>query len=134
MKLALKMLNTAPETGRAMIYYQTGIYYGDYKFENGELKLSDGNPWESTVLELHLFDANTEYRAVYSQMENGYMETVIQDASQKADVRIPEECFLLPEYSDQKIGIMNYLCFDEDDLLHLANYRIYTVKGGMEIA
>ena len=99
------------------------------------LTLEQDRELTSDILELHLFNDTTEYRAVLSQANliDGvphYIEAIVADDTQDYAEKIAEECFLLPEYRDEKLGVMNYMQFDESDLLHLVNYRLYEVKGG----
>lgn len=132
MILELQQIQAAPSHGTAMIYYRTGLYYGTYTKTDNEIILANNKQMMPDVLELHLFDQATEYRAVLSQAANltQYIESVISDESQLHDYKIAEECYLEDEYQDEKIGIMNYMQFDENDLLHLVNYRLYQVEGG----
>lgn len=133
--MKLEQICKAPEVGRAMIYFQTSLYYGAYKRIGEEILLDDNRLLPLDFLELHLFDSKTEYRAVLSKAHNltgisDYIEVVISDEMQDYDEKIKEECFLESEYIDEKIGVMNYMKFDENDLLHLVNYRLYQVEGG----
>ncbi|MGN0465822.1 MAG: hypothetical protein ACI4F9_05645 [Lachnospiraceae bacterium] len=141
MKLSLQRINEAPEKGKALIYFRTRLYYGSFskkekekgielmaKGEN-EILLLNGSQEIDTVLELHLFDKEKEYRAVYSQARREYLENIISDKLEEKDSKfqICEECYLLSGYQDEKIGIVNYMQFNEEDMLSLVNYRLYPV-------
>ena len=41
-----------------------------------------------------------------------------------------ENCFLLQEYlPEEKLGVVSYLQYDENDMLELINYRLCMAKG-----
>lgn len=131
MKIKFQHKYDMPGQGKALICFRTSLYYGAYKREGDVLEL-EGNIREmseqekSEILEIHLFDAKQEYRAIYSQTKKGYIETLVDDPGMKADVKIEEQSFLLPEYEpEKKIGVANYLRYDENDMLELVNYRLY---------
>lgn len=151
MKFSLKEIDKAPLKGRALIYFRTRLYYGSFtreeirielnRKEEKEILLLDGEQKQDTILELHLFDKEKEYRMVYSQARGEYLEYVISDDLNKVEEKngkspdkedsnfqICEECYLLPEYDDEKIGIMNYMQFNEEDMLSLVNYRLYMTE------
>lgn len=128
MRVELSRIEEAPECGNAMICFRTSLYYGKFQ-RSGQKIIIDYSETEDKILELHLFDSETEYRAVYSESRERYIETVVKDASEKFEKKIKEECYLLPEYQEEKIGVANYMCFDENDMLYLSNYRLYVVRG-----
>lgn len=148
MKLSLQRINEAPVKGRALIYFRTRLYYGSFSRKQKEIELMvkeekeilllDGSQEIDTILELHLFDREREYRAVYSQAKREYLENIILDKSEEkpknadekgkdSKLQICEECYLLSGYQDEKIGIVNYMQFNEEDMLSLVNYRLYPV-------
>lgn len=133
MKMKIQYNLEPPGQGKALIYFLTKLYYGTYRLEENELEL-DGDildiQEQEEVLEMHLFNENTEYRKMQSQAKKGHIETLVDDITAKPDLIITENCFLLPEYApEQKIGVVSYLRYDENDMLKLINYRLCTMKG-----
>lgn len=133
MKTNFTHILDAPEQGMALIYFQTSLYCGKYKREAESIDLGKENV-EERILEIHLFDESTEYRAVYSQEKEEYIEAVIRDDNQICDEIIKEESYLLDEYrkdfGNEKMGTANYMTYDEDDMLKLINYRLYIPEKG----
>lgn len=86
-------LRKAPECGYILVYFQAGMEFGTYHkttcIQNGiktiDIKAScleqEKYKEGAKLLELHLFDRKTEYRAVYTQngKENRYLENIIKD-------------------------------------------------------
>ena len=135
MKMEIQYGLEPPKRGKALIYFLTKLYYGTYRLEGNELEL-DGAISDMTeqgqreILEMHLFDEDTEYRKVHSQARRGYIEALINDRTTKSDLNIMENCFLLQEYlPEEKLGVVSYLQYDENDMLELINYRLCMAKG-----
>lgn len=128
MRVELEQIEEAPECGKAMICFRTGLYYGDFRRSGADIAIEDF-PAQDKFLELHLFDTKTEYRAVYSEAREAYIVSVIRDETETFAKKIEEECYLLPEYQEEKIGVANYMCFDKNDMLCLSNYRLYIAGG-----
>lgn len=125
-----------PKQGRALICFRTRLYYGAYRIEEDELELEESMPEmaereQREILEMHLFDENREYRRLYSQAQQGYLESVVSDQEADKDLIITENCFVLPEYApERKISVVSYLRYDENDMLELVNYRLGIARGG----
>lgn len=135
MKMKIQYSLVPPKQGKALIYFLTRLYFGTYRLEGDELELDEDIPdiqeqEEREILEIHLFDENAEYRKIYSQAKKGYIENLITDQTVKQDLIIVEKCFILPEYApEEKIGVISYLHYDENDMIELTNYRLSMVKG-----
>lgn len=120
------MLNieNAPEHGTIYAVYVDRIVYESYERKE-ELT---GYLSEETLLEMHLFDRKKELR--FLKTRNGEIRCYeIQDDGSYDDVYV--ECsYLLGTEIDQigdleqKIEVVNYIRYDENDLLHIVNYRL----------
>ena len=101
--------------------------YRPYKKE--ELSEDD---LQKQLLELHLFDDTTEYRIIRS--EHGEIEIVISDENMPHDDIYCEKIYTLKENDEQSeeedscVEVVNYLTYDENDLLLIRNYRLKEVR------
>lgn len=129
----MNLLN-APEQGIMYALYKDRVVYRAYKREQleQEEKLMDD------LLELHLFDSIKEYR--YIKKRKGDMEVCIEDAVVDYDDSYTERIYTLEEDAenlDDKSGqakkscveVVNYISYDENDLMMIANYRLKEVKA-----
>lgn len=121
-------LSKAPCRGTVYAVFADEIVYKRYeKKEDLEEKLK-----KSGLLELHLFDKNQEYR--YIKARRGEIEEIISDESVSHDDCYVEEVYVLGRNADRqddlgkKAGIVNYLTYDENDLLMICGYRMKEVE------
>lgn len=112
-------INEAPDSGIMYALYVDRVVYKDYHKED----LLNDSTLEDKLLELHLFDENKEYRLIKAR--NKDIECVIEDSSDYDD-KYEETIFV---GNNKKITVINYIKYDEDDLLHFVNYRLK--KGAM---
>ena len=98
---------------------ETGVMYAIYK-DRVEFQHYEGNNMvdETNLLELHLFDETMEYRYVKGRTKE--FESIVSDASVSFDD--------IYGGAPQKIKIVNYITYDENDLIHIENYRMAEVK------
>ena len=130
MRVESEKMRRAPEKGMALIYFRRGIYYGEYWMEQGELCLKEDKQFEQDqLLELHLFDESVEYRRVWSDEAQGYLETLVTDGQQEYDEKMQECCFT-EKHGNERLCVVHYFIYDEDDRLVLVNYRLSEWKGG----
>ena len=101
-------LSQAPEQGIMYALYRNKVVYQPYIRENLMLQEDE----EKNLLELHLFDAKEEYR--YVKMRKGTVETVISEAT----VMYDNDC----------VEVVNYITYDENDLMTIQNYRLKEVQ------
>lgn len=120
-------LSKAPAQGMMYALYTDRVEYKPYKKEElSEKKI------KKNLLELHLFDATAEYRVV--QSEHGELEKVISDETVTYDDLYCEKIFTLkpeeeqPGEQSRQVEVVNYLTYDENDLLMIRNYRLKEVK------
>lgn len=120
-------LSKAPVQGMMYALYTDRVVYRPYQREAlSQEQLSE------QLLELHLFDDTTEYRLICA--ERGELETVISDECVPYDDLYCEKIFTLEEKAEQpgtqssQVEVVNYLTYDENDLLMIRNYRLKEVK------
>lgn len=116
----------APESGMMYAAYQDRIEYKAYSSLREVLareNLAEG------LLELHLFDEYKEYR--YIKTRKGYIsDTISGDDSGDKQKNIYEELVYTEDDkgNEGQVCVVNYLTFDEDDLLQIEKYRLKEVK------
>jgi len=108
----------APENGTMYAVYQTHVEYKIYSLTD----FISQEGWTDGLLELHLFNEEKEYR--YIQKRKGFISKIIDDSFPHDDV-YEEYIYILN--SKKKISVVNYITFDEDDLLQIENYRLKEV-------
>ncbi len=130
----MKYMELAPEKGKMYALYTDRMEYKAYSKEQlpSEEVLAEG------LLELHLFDANKEYR--YINKRNGQIECCIDDDTPYEDI-YEEKIYTLdlaqgaehidadPSIAKDKIGVVNYITYDENDLMIISNYRLKEVQA-----
>ena len=112
-------INEAPESGVMYALYVDRVVYKEYLKDD----LINDLALEDKLLELHLFDENKEYRLIKAR--NKDIECVIED-SVNHDDKYEENIFVGDK---KKVTVINYIKYDEDDLLRFVNYRLK--KGAM---
>ena len=107
-------VNLAPESGIMYALYVDRVVYKNYFKED----LLNDNTLEDKLLELHLFDENKEYR--YIKTRNKNIECLVEDCSDYDD-KYEEKVYV---EDGSVITVVNYIKYDEDDLLNFVNYRL----------
>lgn len=110
----LRKLHEAPASGWIL-----GLYPDRMILEAWTGILPDGEPDE-----LHIFDADREYRAVRSQARGGYVEAVITEPTPEYS----EEVMQLREDPRKYLTLRQYYAYDAEDLLYLAAYRLTGIR------
>lgn len=115
----------APERGMVYAVYQNRVEYKAYRSLTELLareKLTEG------LLELHLFDEHKEYRFI--KKRKGFISELICDDNSKKEENIYEEQIYTEdsEGKEGKVCVVNYMSFDEDNLLQIEEYRLKEVK------
>ncbi len=132
-----------PDQGTAFAVYRDRIVYGKYqKSDADSFVLSDGTlvslvmiGQNTDLLELHLFDRNREYRCVRTR-QRGMLESLIDDKRISAEYEdsYMEEIYVLEKGADQKeqfiqkVGVVNYIHYNADDLAVIDQYRLKEVE------
>lgn len=115
----------APESGMMYAIYQSRVEYKAYRSLTEVLareKLTEG------LLELHLFDEHKEYR--YIKKRKGFISELICDDDCDNEEDVYEEQIYTEdnEGKEGQVCVVNYMTFDEDDLLRIEKYRLKEVK------
>lgn len=120
----------APEYGTMYAIYIDKVLYELYTRE----QLLEKENLEVNLLELHLFDKEKEYR--YIKKRKGYIETEISDETVELndkDDKYEETIFTLkknqekPDENHGEVRVINYIKYDENDLLTIQDYRLAEV-------
>ena len=118
----------APERGMLYALYTDRMEYRPYEREDLLLKEKD---LQKNLLELHLFDEKKEYRFI--KKRKGELEVVVCDERKDYDDHYIEKIFTQEDEKEKNhascIEVVNYLVYDENDLLKIKNYRLKEVKA-----
>lgn len=122
----MQMLNIeyAPERGMIYALYVDKMIYESY--ENKQ-QLTEYLA-EEKLLEMHLFDREKELRFLKTGSDE-IKSYEIKDSEEYDDVYV-ESSYLLGADIDQtkdlkqKVEVVNYIRYDENDLLNIVNYRL----------
>ena len=118
----------APERGMLYALYTDRMEYRPYEREDLLLKEKD---LQKNLLELHLFDEKKEYRFI--KKRKGELEVVVCDERKDYDDLYIEKIFTQEDEKEKNhascIEVVNYLVYDENDLLKIKNYRLNEVKA-----
>lgn len=108
----------APEQGTMYALYTDRVVY--QKYDRGDLP--EEEILKEKLLELHLFDEEVEYR--YIKTRKGEIEARISDEVSHGD-QYTEQIFTL---DGEKVDVINYITYDENDLMRIDNYRLKEVR------
>jgi len=115
----------APERGRMYALYTNCMEYCAYNMA----ELLQRQNLAENLLELHLFDTEKEYRFV--QKRKGCISKLIDDScidSEKGECTYEEGILTLDSQGiPGRVTVVNYITYDEDDLLYIENYRLKEV-------
>lgn len=109
-------LSKAPEKGIMYALYRDKMVYQKYN-SLAEVKVD-----EDRLLELHLFDKKEEYRFIKSRKKE--IKALISDETISYEDIYPEIIFT---EDGGKVKVINYISYDENDLLMIQNYRLAEV-------
>lgn len=109
----------APKSGTMYAVYQTHI---EYKTYNSLQDMINQENWTDGLLELHLFDKEKEYR--YIQKREGFISIIIDDSKKNFSYDDIYEEHIYVKDSNRQVAVVNYITFDEDDLMQIENYRL----------
>lgn len=123
----MNLLQT-PEQGMMYALYTDRVVYESYSKNS----LPSEEEIKKDLLELHLFDAVGEYR--YIKTRKGEIESFINDENMDYQDTYVEKIYTLGgnvEKSDKnagKVEVVNYISYDENDLMVIRNYRLKEVE------
>lgn len=118
-----------PEKGTMYVAYTDRIVYE--KYTKDALKTEEIE--EEKLLELHLFDEKREYRLIRTRM-HGIKEFLVTDEFPHDDI-YEEQVYVSGESADKpdkrkvKVAVVNYIRYDENDLLCIVNYRLKELEN-----
>lgn len=119
----------APTKGMIYALYTDRVVYEQYEKE----KLPSEDVLKENLLELHLFDDMKEYR--YIKKRNGIVEVCVEDQMIPHDDIYTERIFTMGK-TEEAVGenescieVVNYIIYDENDLITIPNYRLKEVKA-----
>ena len=121
-------LSNIPEQGTLYALYTDKVKYEKYRKE----ELLEDPHLAEKLLELHLFDDTREYR--YIKTRRGEMETLISDGTVEHQDIYTEKILTLgnkkekPDKDSGFVEVVNYITYDENDLMRIGNYRLKEVK------
>lgn len=125
-------ISAAPKKGLMLAYYRKKrIVFREYDLEKEGLERLPVKEEEGgELLELHLFDADREFRAVRTEAgEGGYI--VCRDISDSPGVRsVEEEVYLEEDFREtaETLRIVNYIKDRENGMIQISNYRLAAVR------
>lgn len=123
----------APERGMLYALYTDRMEYRPYEREDLPLK----EELQKNLLELHLFDEKKEYRFIKKRKRKTEIEeeieVVVSDEEKGYDDLYIERIFTQKDEKEKNhascIEVVNYLSYDENNLLKIKNYRLKEVKA-----
>ena len=117
-----------PEKGTMYALYTDKVVYRKYDRK----EFVEDQEATDKLLELHLFDTVAEYR--YIKKRNGKIEALICNDTVEHQDLYTEKIITLgnkkekPDKESGFVEVVNYITYDEDDLMRIQNYRLKEVK------
>lgn len=121
-------INLAPEKGIMYALYIDRMVFQEYTKD----QLLKDAYLEDKLLEMHLFAENKEYRYIKSRLKE--IECVIDDSIEHEDVYV-ESTYTQSNLDEEvtsssnRINVVNYIQYNDEDLLTITNYRLQEVKS-----
>ncbi len=116
----LRRINEAPNQGTYLIYTRKKVLFGEYTSVYEAIGEAD----KDEILEVHLFDSASEYRAITSESrrrDEGVVE-YIADFADERDSVYRENCML---ESGGYITVLNHITYDKDNgMAVIDDYRL----------
>lgn len=124
--------NKIPEKGILYAVFTDKILYKKYNKNTLDKSVLQ----DIQLLEAHLFDKEKEYRYIKTaRKKQNYIEEVIDDKmiyddGKKCDDTYIESVYILGSSVDkqddlkEKVEVVNYIRYDENDLMQIINYRL----------
>lgn len=115
-------ISKMPQNGYLLISFIDGVEFCKYETlaeVEEKMKL-----WkERTFLEVHAFNKEYEWRWIVSRRK-GAIEAKIEDGQE--EMKFEENVLVIPEFKHvlNKIKVINYMAYDENDMLYVKGYRL----------
>lgn len=122
-----------PLKGMLLAYLDNRVIFLPYELGDKNIRLdSDCNDIISESYECHFFDKHSEYRIIYRQSRNDYVDRLLtnkEEGEMDSDLLYTEEVLVKSEYIvsqdiPDKIRITSRYIYSDNDTLILDNYRI----------
>lgn len=118
-------ISQAPRRGKLLAYTPKNVIFENYSsLSEAEDLLSNQD-----LLEVHLFDSISEYRAIASESSRaslGFIDCIVSDAVEADAVQYRESMFVSLEGSET-LNTVNYLhTQDGTGVMYVSNYRFAT--------
>lgn len=116
-----------PKKGIKYALYKDRVVYEAYD------KLPEESEFQDNLIEMHLFDNEKEYRYV-KLSGNKVIERLISDDNELgqgiSDETKAEHTYIERIYTTagSDVEIVNYISYDENDIMMINNYRLQEVK------
>lgn len=120
-------LTKAPDRGIWYAVYTDRIEYTDYE-KNETTILADNK-----LLELHIFDDTREFRVI-RRRDQSLIEKIISDVECASEDTYEETIYVNRKGIDnaspskEQVTVVNYIEYDDNDLLKISNYRLKETK------
>lgn len=117
-----------PEKGTMYALYTDKVVYRKYDRK----EFVEDQEATDKLLELHLFDTVAEYR--YIKKRNGEIEALIRNDTVEHQDLYTEKIITLgnkkekPDKESGFVEVVNYITYDENDLMRIENYRLKEVE------
>ena len=117
-----------PEKGIMYALYTDKVVYRKYDRK----EFVEDQEATDKLLELHLFDTVAEYR--YIKKRNGKIEALIRNDTVEHQDLYTEKIITLgnkkekPDKESGFVEVVNYITYDENDLMRIENYRLKEVE------
>lgn len=121
-------INLAPEKGIMYALYIDRMVFQEYTKD----QLLKNAYLEDKLLEMHLFDENKEYRYIKSRLKD--IECVIDDTVKHDDIYV-ESTYIQSNLDEEvtsssnRVNVVNYIQYNDEDLLTITNYRLQEVRS-----
>ena len=121
-------INLAPEKGIMYALYIDRMVFQEYTKD----QLTKDAYLEDKLLEMHLFDENKEHRYIKSRLNE--IECVIDDSIEHEDKYV-ETTYIQSNLDEEvtsssnRVNVVNYIQYNDEDLLTITNYRLQEVKS-----
>ncbi len=116
----MRRINEAPNQGTYLIYTRKRVLFGKYT----SIEEAIGEADKDEILEVHLFDNASEYRAITSESKR-HAEGVVEYIADFADERdsvYRENCML---ENGGNITVLNHITYDKDNgMAVIDDYRL----------
>ena len=117
-----------PEKGTMYALYTDKVVYRKYDRK----EFVEDQEATDKLLELHLFDTVAEYR--YIKKRNGKIAALIRNDTVEHQDLYTEKIITLgnkkekPDKESGFVEVVNYITYDENDLMRIENYRLKEVE------